>query len=152
MRRLPGLPAAIRRGLAPGRMPVVSGIATFEVNQNRFSAMLVEPESSVALNIWTFNRTSTTMDRLDLNRQQPPAVNLPDPALTPLTGRNRFFTALSCGGKAIVIWVSQEQDEENAGPGAADALEGAFDLGDPCEASRWPPVQASRWPPGLVQR
>jgi hypothetical protein len=46
--------------------------------------------------------------------------------LTPLTGRNHFFTALSCGDKAIVIWVSQEQDEENAGRGTAYALEGAF--------------------------
>ena len=66
------------------------------------------------------------MNRLDLNRQQPPAVNLPDSALTPLTGRNLFFTALSCGGKAIVIWVSQEQDAENAGLGAADALDTSY--------------------------
>jgi hypothetical protein len=39
-------------------------------------------------------------------------------------------------GKVIVIWVSQGEDAENAGPVAADALEGVFDLGDPRDASR----------------
>ena len=37
---------------------------------------------------------------------------------------------------SFVIWVSQREDEESAGPVAADALEAAFDLGDPCEALR----------------
>jgi hypothetical protein len=42
--------------------------------------------------------------------------------------------ARAAAGQIIVIWVSQEQDEENACRGAADALESAFDIGDPCEA------------------
>jgi hypothetical protein len=70
--------------------------------------------------------------------------------LTPLTGRNHFFTALSCGDKAIVIWVSQEQDEENAGPGAADALKGGFDLSDHCEAPRTGATLSRRGLSGLT--
>ena len=35
-----------------------------------------------------------------------------------------------------MIWVSQREDEESAGPVAADALEAPFDLGDPCQAPR----------------
>jgi hypothetical protein len=119
------------------------------------------------------------MSRFDLNRQQPPAVNLRDSALTPLAGDvnrfsaalscdflsvgtargagevicdlglareglNRFSAALSCdflsvgrltgSVKSFVIWVSQGEDKKSTGPVTADVLEGAFDLGDPCEA------------------
>jgi hypothetical protein len=35
-----------------------------------------------------------------------------------------------------VIWISQGEDEENAGPGTADAPEAAFDRDDRCEAWR----------------
>jgi hypothetical protein len=59
-------------------------------------------------------------------------------------GLNRFPTASSCdflsvgwlagSVKSFVIWVSQGEDKKSAGTGTADALEGAFDLGDPCEA------------------
>jgi hypothetical protein len=38
--------------------------------------------------------------------------------------------------QSFVIWVSQWEDEESAGPVPSDALEGAVDLGDPGEVEQ----------------
>ena len=65
-------------------------------------------------------------------RCQPPEFSI-DPADRDVIVSPRLELRFS---KSFVIWVSQGEDEESAGPGAADALEAAFDRDDRCEAWR----------------